>query len=165
MIQTSNPVSSARAQYLSVIGYARKFDGEVRSVLNPSWDAYPDTMKATIDLIEGGETAWDTPEFEKAVKSLLSGWITEGKLIRATLTAQWLLTTEPYSDTRQRLEAIAAGEFWKILDDWQLRASIVGSEKDFLYPLQLERIIHSRKYWAAYRTGTCALLRMPKRSA
>lgn len=156
-------VSTARAEFLNTVPLSRRFAG--MSMMDPRFADCPALTPLVTAMLEAGEVAWDVPEFEDVLKGIFSEWILDGKFIRATLTAQWLLTTHPYSDTQQRLEAIAAGEFWKILDDYNLRCSIVGTEKNFLYPLKLERIIYARKYWAAYRAGTCALLRMPKRSA
>lgn len=155
---TTPTLSPAGEAWLTVLSEYRQITPEM--VL--SGYPVPDIRAAVMGLIESGETAWSTPEFEEVICTLLREWAYAGRLIRVTLTAQWLLTTTQDAETLQWLKPMAEGEFWDVLDDYKLRRSIVGCEADFLYPLQINRIIYARQYWAAHKAGTVALLTMQK---
>jgi hypothetical protein len=113
-----------------------------------------------VALVEAGETAWEVPEFEKVLSDLLYEWVQAGNLIRASLTAQWLVGTTADAENLRWLRAYAIGAFWEVLNQNDLSRSIIGVEADFLYPLQVDRLIRDRQYRRAYKAALQATLHL-----
>jgi hypothetical protein len=150
-----------KAEYLNQAIYSRKFTAEDIWGHKPGDPEFPELDALTVGLIEHGDTAWGVPEFEQRLKSVFYYWAAHGLIIRAQMFAQWMLATTTDPAARAWLQDYAAGQFWGHLNDYEFRCSIVGHEPDFLYPLRVDRIIYSRKYWAAYRAGQKVTLRLP----
>ena len=151
---TIEVLSPVRAHWINTLNYYRKFTPE--DVLGGH--APPDIGAAIVALIEAGETAWEVPEFERVLSDLLYEWVLAGWLIRASLTAQWLLGTTTDAENLRWLQAYAIGAFWEVLNPNDLARSIIGVEADFLYPLQVDRLIRARQYRRAYKVALQAVL-------
>jgi hypothetical protein len=147
-----NQPPTTQAQYLNTVRYARKFDGAITSLLSPALADYPDMPGLTVGLIESGLTAWGVPEFEKCLKNILKDWAAEGLLIRTQLFAQWLLTTTDDRESQRWLMDFAKAQYWGYLNDYEFRCSVIGAERDYLYPLRVDRLIYARYHWGTYRT-------------
>lgn len=139
-------------EYLNLCSYARKFTPE------DVWfrGGYPDTRKATLDLIESGQTAWGFPDFEQIVWEILTGWLDDGHLIRVQFYAKALVeSAEGYS--REWLQCLAEGDIWghpAIAFNYKV-CPIRGLGNAFLHPLNLQR----RKELELHREETRAWLR------
>ncbi len=156
----TNHPPATRDQFINAAIYSRKFEGV--SSLDAAAKDRPRLYKLAIGLIECGEVAWGNPEFEKSLRKVLYDWAASGLLIRTQLFAEWLLTTTDDPESQRWLADFARGHFWGYLNSYEFKCSIVGSEQDFLYPLRLDRLIHARNYWAAYRATQRATLRFPE---
>ena len=66
------------------------------------------------DMLERGETCWQHPGWWRDVQDVLYDWVLSGQLVRARLTAEWLVATLANPIDRELvewLEAIACGDF------------------------------------------------------
>ncbi|MDY6782665.1 MAG: hypothetical protein SW833_08995 [Cyanobacteriota bacterium] len=135
--------TASKAEYLNLVCYSRKFSAEDIFFTEAGID-YPDLYEAAVNLLDNGETAWDTPEFEECLYQIFCGWAKEGRLERIALTADWLVRTTD-GDTRQWLEDFVEGRFYLHLADWELREKVLGSPENYLYPLQFHLLIASQR--------------------
>jgi hypothetical protein len=134
-------LSSAKAEYLAVVEYSRRFTAE--DVFFGGAD-FPDVDAAAISLIEAGETAWGVPEFERSLLDLFKAWARAGQLLRCSLYGGWLLKTAPDS-SRDWLMDFSNGELAAHCDLWQLSNDVLGSPEQYLYPLRLNHLIAAQR--------------------
>lgn len=134
--------TTSKAEYLNWVSYSRKFSAEEIFFSEAGMD-YPDLYEAAVNLLDHGETAWETPEFEECLYQVFCGWAKEGRLERIELTANWLAQTTD-GDPRRWLEDFAEGRFALHLAEWELREPILGAAENYLYPLQFDLLVASQ---------------------
>jgi hypothetical protein len=137
----TSPIS--KAEYLAQLSYARKFSRDDIGSSSVGY-LYPDLETATVNLIDGGQTAWDVLEFEKHLYWVVRGWLDGGLYVRARLYADWLLTTVENPENYQWLREVAAGDFWSHLSMFGNKCPIGGHMENFLYPLQFESLLEAQ---------------------
>jgi len=130
-------LSSEKAKYLSLVSYSRRFTPEDVFFRG---EEFPDIDSAAIALVEAGETAWGTPEFERSMFDLFKDWAGDGRLIRCSFYSRWLMETAPDS-CREWLQDFLNGNFSPYFDDWRLANHILGTPEQYLYPLRLNHLI------------------------
>lgn len=79
------------------------------------------TANVVVEMLEQGETYWSHPGWNRDLWALLEDWAIAGNLIRARLTAQWLLSTLPANpidaDIGDRLQLLSTGDFCSLFED------------------------------------------------